>query len=258
MVLRVLEGLCNVRQRKVILLMSNFKEDIDQAPSRKPTVRKSTEIESAVSLLSHRVTDALRKDILSGKLAPGSRIRQEDIAQQFDVSRIPVREALQQLESEGLVMSRANSGAWVAKLDLEEFMQIYKVRERLEPLALRESMLNLTPQQLTLLVDLHDRMSMSNNVEEFLQLDREFHLQTYAGMKMTMLRQMIEKFWNTTQHFRRMFKESVSTEGTWIIHAEHRLLIEAIKRRDEDEAERILLGHIRRTRLDLMRRNQEK
>lgn len=218
----------------------------------KSETRDGKEGESA--LLSERVAHTLRDAILSGRLQPGSRIRQEELASQFEVSRIPVREALRQLESDGLVTLRANSGAWVAKLDIKEFLEIYKIRERLEPLALRESVPHLSEDQIARLDELRELMSSSRHVEEFLQLDREFHLLTYAGAGMANLMEMIEKFWNTTQHYRRMFTENARQEARWIIHAEHRLLVEALRRRDEDEAERILLGHIRRTRLDLTRR----
>lgn len=213
---------------------------------------EAKEIES--SLLSGRVIQAIRNEILSGRLEPGSRIRQEELAQQFEVSRIPVREALRQLESDGLVTLRANSGAWVAKLDMSEFIEIYKIRERLEPLALRESVPHLSDDQIARLDELRVAMAETSVVEDFLQLDREFHLLTYSAARMTNLLEMIERFWNTTQHYRRMFTENASHEGRWIIHAEHRLLVEALRRRDQDEAERILLGHIRRTRLDLMSR----
>lgn len=214
--------------------------------------KKKEQVEPESSLLSGKVVAAIRDDILSGRLAPGSRIRQEELAQQYDVSRIPVREALRQLESDGLVTLRANSGAWVANLNPDEFIEIYKIRERLEPLALRESVHHLKDEHIAQLDALRLAMDEATNVEEFLQLDREFHLLTYSGARMTNLKDMIERFWNTTQHYRRMFTENASHERRWIINAEHRLLVEAIRRRDEDEAERILLGHIRRTRIDLV------
>src|SRR5690606_35406057 len=182
------------------------------------------------------------------------RIRQEELAQQFEVSRIPVREALRQLESDGLVTLRANSGAWVAELNVQEFIEIYKIRERLEPLALRESVPHLTDEQILRLDALRESMSNATHVEDFRQMDRDFRLLTYSGARMKNLLEMIERFWNTTQHYRRMFTEHASSERRWIIHAEHRLLVEALRRRDQDEAERVLLGHIRRTRLDLMSR----
>src|SRR5262245_56278227 len=103
------------------------------------------------NLLSQRVTNEIRDLILNGELAPGERIRQEALAERFGTSRIPVREALRQLESEGLVSLVPNSGASVAKLDLNECLEIYKIRELLEPLALSESIPYLTDAEIAAL-----------------------------------------------------------------------------------------------------------
>lgn len=226
---------------------------IDHAASAGVPLRgKSTEHgDLTANLLSSRVANAIREEILSGELEPGSRIRQEYLARRFEVSRIPVREALKQLESDGLVTLRANSGAWVSQLEPNEFMEIYKIRERLEPLALRESLSRLSADQINQLEELQEQMLRSSTVGTFLQLDRDFHLLTYAGANAKTLTDMIERFWNTTQHYRRLFTEKAGKEAKWVIHAEHRLLVEAIKRQDVEEGERILLSHIRKTRLQL-------
>jgi DNA-binding GntR family transcriptional regulator len=146
----------------------------------------------AALLASGRVTDALRDAILAGKLRPGSRVRQEELASEFGISRIPVREALRQLESEGLVILVPNSGAWISRLDRAECIEIYKIRERLEPLALQESSVNLSASQLETLEDLVDRIEASDDADEFLRLDREFHLLSYEGADMPQLRHMIQ------------------------------------------------------------------
>src|SRR5262245_15516806 len=90
---------------------------------------------SASGFAGQRVTNEIRTLILSGELAPGSRIRQEELAERFNTSRIPVREALRRLESEGLIILVPNSGGWVARLDLAECLETYMMRERLEPMA---------------------------------------------------------------------------------------------------------------------------
>lgn len=206
---------------------------------------------NGVALASGRATDALRMAILSGRLRPGSRVRQEELAAEFGMSRIPVREALRQLESEGLVILVPNSGAWISNLDRAECVEIYKIRERLEPLALSESSANLAPETLARLEELASRIEAVEGVDEFLQLDREFHLLSYEGARMPQLVQMIHKFWNTTQQYRRAFATSVGKAGMAAVYYEHRLILEALKRRDGEQAGLILYGHIRRTRLQL-------
>ncbi|MCX2749001.1 GntR family transcriptional regulator [Arthrobacter sp. MI7-26] len=200
---------------------------------------------------SRRIADSIHSAVLTGELAPGQRIRQEEIAEQFGASRLPVREALRILESEGLVTLKANSGAWVSKLNLEECVEIYKIRECIEPLLLAESIPNLTDETVSRLETLMHSIEADDDIEKFLRLDREFHLLTYEGASMPSMHSMVVRFWNTTQQYRRAFTGLMGRERRWIIESEHRLLVEAIWRRDVEEAQRVLLGHIRRTRLEL-------
>jgi DNA-binding GntR family transcriptional regulator len=208
------------------------------------------------NLLSQRVTNDIRDLILNGKLAPGERIGQEALAERFGTSRIPVREALRQLESEGLVSLIPNSGASVAKLDLHECLEIYKIRELLEPLALSESIPHLTDGDIAALEAATLAMETTTDSDEFLRLDRDFHLSSYRGANTMRLRALVENYWNTTQHYRRAYVGLIWPQGNWIIFYEHRLLVEAIKRRDIEEAGRILSSHIRRTRLELQRHRE--
>jgi DNA-binding GntR family transcriptional regulator len=98
--------------------------------------------------LGSHVAEKIREMIFSGELLPKARIGQQSTARLLGIRRIPVREALRQLESEGLVVILPNSGARVASLDLDECIDTYKLRERLEPLALGESIPHLTPVQI--------------------------------------------------------------------------------------------------------------
>ncbi|RJT96616.1 GntR family transcriptional regulator [Arthrobacter frigidicola] len=200
---------------------------------------------------SQRIADSLHRAVLTGELAPGERIRQEEIAAQFGASRLPVREALRMLESEGLVTLKANSGAWVSQLNLEECVEIYKIRERVEPMLLSESIPHLSEEAMARLEELMHAIEEDEDIEKFLRLDREFHLLSYAAAPMPSARNMVIRFWNTTQQYRRAFAQMIGHNRRWIIESEHRLLMEAIRRRDTEEAERVLLGHIRRTRLEL-------
>lgn len=207
---------------------------------------------AADSLMGRRVAGELRQEILSGAMPPGSRIRQEDLASRFNSSRIPVREALRLLETEGLVTLVANSGAWVARLDQAELLEIYKIRERLEPLALGESLPHLLPEEIAELQRLAAAMEAAPDIDSFLRFDREFHLLSYSRAAMPSLLAMIERFWNTTQQYRRAYTTLLVSAGAWATHYEHRLLIEAIRRRDRPDAEALLQMHLRRTRQQLV------
>jgi DNA-binding GntR family transcriptional regulator len=200
-----------------------------------------------------RVADELREAILSGAHPPGTRLRQEELAAEFGASRVPVREALRILESEGLVTMVANTGAWIARLSLDECVELYQVRERIEPLLLRYSIPQLGEEQVDRLAELAEAMQRTDDVEEFLALDREFHLGSYAGASTTYLGPIVLKLWNNTQHYRRAFTRLLDGDSNRILHDEHHMLVSAIREGDSDEAERVLFGHIRRTRLQLAR-----
>lgn len=201
---------------------------------------------------SERVIQQIKELILSGELAAGERIRQQELAERFGTSRIPIREAIRYLESDGLVTLKSNSGAWVAKLDEAECLEVYKIRERIEPLAMMESLPNLTDEEIANLEELAERIELARSSEEFLRLDREFHLGSYAAAGMPELLRLINRYWNRTQQYRRAFTHLIGPQGRWIIHHEHRLMIEAFKRRDGEAAAGLVHAHIRRTRLALI------
>jgi len=198
-----------------------------------------------------RVAETLRGEILDGTLAPGERLRQEDIALRFGASRQPVRDALRLLEGDGLVTMVANSGAWVSRLSEAECFEAYQVRERLEPLLISQSIPNLNSSQLSRLSELVTEIEQATDLEQFLRLDREFHLLSYAGANEGMLKEFVERIWNTTQHYRRAFAKLNGFKDSQVTHMEHKLILDGIVRNDSPQAERALEGHIRRTRITL-------
>ena len=209
-------------------------------------------MEDTDKVSSQNIASQLRARILDGRLSPGERIRQEQVAEDFGASRLPVRDALRRLEADGLVTIVANTGAWVSKLTEAECADAYQIRERLEPLLLEQGMLRLDEGEIDELEQLSSRMENAEDVETFLRLDREFHLLTYSEAPAGMVRDLVERLWNTTQHYRRAFAQLNGIDKSSITHMEHRLIIDSIKRRDIEEAQRVLSSHIRRTRLSLI------
>ena len=156
------------------------------------------------------------------------------------------------LEAEGLTEHEANKGSRVPLLDQHEVDVVYQMRERLEPLALTESL----PAP-----DARSRSSTwrrsrsgsrpTTGLTEFLALDREFHLTSYTGCPSEHLVSTVSRLWNSTQHHRRAFMLLGGPDRRWVVNSEHRLLLDAIRRRDAVDGERYLSGHIRRTRIEL-------
>jgi DNA-binding GntR family transcriptional regulator len=213
------------------------------------------------AVASGRIAGALREEILGGRYLPGERIRQEDIAARYGASRIPVREALAMLTAEGLVTLVANAGAWVTRLSAAECAEVYLIRERLEPLLLRMSLPLLDEAAIDRMGELATEMEEAagggnSDVDAFLRADREFHLASYRAADAGETGRIIHRMWNVTQHYRREFSRRAAGgagAGLAVTHMEHRLLVDCARRRDPDDAERVLVTHIRRTRVELAR-----
>lgn len=200
---------------------------------------------------SQRVVEHLRQAILLGEIRPGDWIRQEELAERLGASRFPVREALRILEAEGLTEFVPNRGARVPSLTMHEVDVAYRMREQLEQLAISESIPHLGREDLRVLHEIQDDIESNDDIATFLELDREFHLRSYAGCRIDQLTSTVTRLWNSTAHYRRTFVTLTGPGRRWVINAEHRLLLDAINRRDVIDAERFLAGHIRRTRIEL-------
>lgn len=235
---------------------ANGASDTPASPQAGGKPKKIASIRQPAVLSGTRVTETIRALILSGELGPGSKIPQDALASRFGTSRIPIREALSRLESDGLVVMKPNRGAWVARLDLEECLEIYKIREKLEPLVLGEAVAKITDAAIDGLEALVIEMTTTDDPDTFLHLDREFHLASYQAAGMHQLGGMVERFWNSTQPYRRAFTRLIGNEGNWVIHAEHKLMIDALRQRDAERASQLLHEHIRRTRFELARHEE--
>ncbi|SEO91599.1 DNA-binding transcriptional regulator, GntR family [Methylobacterium sp. ap11] len=129
--------------------------------------------------VSAAVAEALRQRILSGALAPGVQLRQDALAEEFGISRIPIREALLQLEAGGLVKIVPHRGAVVSGLSIEEVEDIFQLRVSLEPQLLILSARHLTPDDFSELRALRDEYGAAlkaGTVETWGELNRRFHL----------------------------------------------------------------------------------
>ena len=196
----------------------------------------------------------LREEILDGRLHPGERIRQHAVALRFGTSRQPVREALRQLQNEGLVLVLPNVGARVARLDAAELDEVYLLRQRLEPLAIERSAPSLRDDQLAALAAEAEAMERFGELRgreaDWLSHDRAFHLGSFAGAGSPRLLAIVESLWNVAEPYRRAYL-GLHPEVVELTLVEHRLLLEALVRRDGEDAARVLELHIRRTRVSL-------
>ena len=199
--------------------------------------------------MGHVVTRRLRDAIIAGEIKPGAVIRQETVAKEMGTSRIPVREALRQLEAEGLITIRPHSGARVAIQDFAECMEVYKIREQLEPLAFVESMDRMSPEQVNEVAELANLIEQNmNNAAQWLDADRRFHLACYVGAPLPRLLRMIDSYWNTTQQYRRIVLATFTEHDFAVFQGEHLLILEALRERNHAGGRDLIRMHLERGR----------
>jgi DNA-binding GntR family transcriptional regulator len=205
--------------------------------------------------VSQTILRGVRDLILDGQLAPGERIRQERLAERYGVSRIPVREALRLLENEGLVTLVPHSGARVARLDFDECMELYRLREALEPLLMEEVARRATADDVARFEARMLRVEAAvGEPRTWLAEDRLFHLEMYRLARLPRALAFAEGAWNQTQQYRRAYITSLEVGPFEVAHLHHRLILDAVSRHDELDAAEMQRVHIRRTRIALSER----
>lgn len=195
-----------------------------------------------------KIAAQLRTRIIQGDLVPGTRIVQEDVAAEFGVSRLPIREAFRSLESAGLVTLVASTGAWVSSLGTEESREVYLMRERLEPLLLGLSVPKHSPSSLADCAEALRAVSTAESNGDFLVADREFHRALMSRANSPRLQSMVDHLWNLTHYYRRLLLELHGIERRDDILDEHRMLLRAVEDGDVESAEALMAFHIRHTR----------
>lgn len=191
------------------------------------------------------VAAALRSGLHQGRWAPGTALRQEDLAAELGVSRIPVREALTRLQAEGLVVIEPNRGAFVPMLTAPEVEEIFDLRLLLETDALRHAIPRHTPRSLRHLDALQRELDVEEEPGAWLASDTAFHAALYApsGRRRTLetiaaLRAAVSRFY--------LGHLSPSTRrAAW--NDEHHALLAAVGAADVDRATAVLTQHLRAT-----------
>ncbi|MCR4645079.1 MAG: GntR family transcriptional regulator [Oscillospiraceae bacterium] len=192
-----------------------------------------------------RVFNAIENAILDGEYKDGDSLNELRLSKELGVSRTPVREALMQLELEGLVKNVPNKGAVVIGVTEQDIHDIYEIRIRIEGLAARLCAENITEDELRALaqiVDLQEFYLLKNDTEQIWKLDGDFHKIIYDASRSRPLRFTLSNFHNYIKKARDI---SVQTEGrAEKTVAEHRAILDAIKAHNGELAERLTAQHI--------------
>jgi DNA-binding GntR family transcriptional regulator len=192
------------------------------------------------------VYHALRDAILRCELPPGQRLIIDDIAQQLRVSHIPVREALQLLQSEGLVETVPHSGASVAPISRDSVVEVFTVMEGLELVAARTAARRLTCESTdALLADLAamDGAVRRGDREGWADLNSRFHRHIARVPNMPMLQEMTDRVFDQWDRVRRYFFTSVLDQRVERAQQEHHAIVDAMRAGDFARLERLVHQH---------------
>ena len=184
-------------------------------------------------LLSTDLFSALRKDIIDKKYARGFKLTEQMICSQYKVSRTPVREALSQLEAEGLIETIPNRGAFVLGISEQEIKDIFELRKPYEMLAVKWAVERMTDDELETLEESFDFMEFytgKNDIEKMMNINTNFHRIIYAAAHSRMLSNLLTLY----QQYTEAVKKSRVFESGYLVQLleEHREIFDAIKNKD--------------------------
>ena len=206
-------------------------------------VMTSSSVQTAAGLVS----DQLRRKIFEKALVSGQRLPEVAIAKELQVSRTPVREALRRLENEGLVQIIPGWGACLASPTRQEIIDTYEVRENLEIMAIRKAARQITPLQICRLqeqIDAEHETFAKRNLESYLTVNDNFHIIIAESSGNNTLVGYIKNILSRT-FVQMIFFESFFDFDTNPSLEEHIIILEALKRHDEEECVRLIKEHLR-------------
>jgi DNA-binding GntR family transcriptional regulator len=195
--------------------------------------------------LSDDVLDTLRERIVSGELEAGTPLRQNTLAKELAVSPIPVREALVQLEAEGLAVSKPHHGSVVASLSLEDITEVFEIRAYLEVPLLRRAIDHITARMISdakIILENFDDALKRQRVQEYGKLNWEFHALLYRPANRPQTVALAHAFHMRADRYTRV--QLRNTDGGAKSQKEHRQILELCRKHDADAAAALLEKHI--------------
>jgi len=196
--------------------------------------------------LRGRVFNKIREDILEGRYKSGDAIKETVVSNELGVSRTPVREAIRQLELEGLVNIIPNKGAIVSGVSSQDIRDIYTIRSQIEGLAAKWATKKISDENIMKLeeiLELSEFYTEKHNIEQLKIADSNFHELIYEASDSKVLKHLLSDFHHHIQKARFL---SIRTPGrAQKALNEHKAILEAIKNKDENLAEELMNNHVK-------------
>lgn len=197
-----------------------------RAPSRELSANGA---DGAVATAAEAIRDLIRRR----ELLPGEPVRQQEMAERLEVSRVPIREALNSLEKEGLLKHQRNRGYFVAKLSADQLAQIYQMRQLLET-AMFDDYVWPDECQLDMIVAINGELANAAELGEpgkVAVLNREFHDAIFSMSRSDLIHREVSRLWEMSDSYRAFFLAGPSRHLT---ASEHDGIIDALRQRDRD------------------------
>ena len=190
--------------------------------------------------------DYLRRAIISGSLPGGTRLLQAQVARELGLSTTPVREALRDLASEGLIIFDANRGALVRRLEMAEVREIYQMRRALEPLVVEGAIGTISQEQFVRADELIAQMDAELDPHDFVELNRDFHAIFHGATRGSRLCDVITGLQDASMLYVNLSLER-RPDRMRQANAEHRMILAAFREADRTEATRVSIDHLTST-----------
>lgn len=191
----------------------------------------------------------MQEDILTGRLKPGQKIVEQELCRKYDVSRTPIREALRQLEADGLVENILNRGAFVIGMSDQDFEDMFEMRKAYEIQAVKWAIERITEEEMERLEETFEFMefyTMRNDIEKMLVINSGFHQVIYEASHNRVLQKQLESFRNLTKY---KGPDSVYDENYLAtVLEEHRAIFKAFTEKDSREGALAMEIHMNRSR----------
>ena len=201
---------------------------------------------------SHRplreiVYEELKMQILTGKITPGMRMMEVELAESMGVSRTPIREAIKKLEKEGLVIIEPRKGAYASQISVKDMVDILEVRQDMEGLAAHMAAYRMTPKQMKELESIstaYNKAVEEGNMADMIRYDTDFHNLIVESCNNSILTMMINQLQELLLRFRYVYYANIKRAEK--MPSEHSMIMEAIKDGRSDAARASAEMHIER------------
>jgi len=210
---------------------------------------KSPPVKEAQVSLNQKAYTEIRRRILNGELSTETPLSEYQLAEELELSRTPVREAIKRLEREGLVQSIPNRGTFVAELTARDISEIYQVREQLEGFAARIAAETMSDESINMLeeeIRVLNTLASEGRLVEIVDSDVRLHKLIIASTQNSRLIELLGTLDDQMHRVRAVFPQS----SKWLeaTLAEHTDIVKAIKARDGGRAEKAMKAHLRSAR----------